>query len=160
MGLLGQEEGSTSRWKWVGGMGVVAGILILSYYSVVAGWALRYFVQCLKWSGGTYVAHAAGEAQKLTASLGSRDLYGNTTWQDFGPIYADSPLTPDYISLAPGAEGDITGSFPWNAGKRSLLASSDIDGKVRTLPVRQRLDFAPAANGRNAGCNRSIEARR
>ena len=45
MGLLGQEEGSTDRWKWVGGMGVVAGILILSYYSVIAGWTLAYIVK-------------------------------------------------------------------------------------------------------------------
>ena len=45
MGLLGQEEGSSSRWKWVGGMGVVAGILILSYYSVIAGWTLAYILK-------------------------------------------------------------------------------------------------------------------
>jgi NSS family neurotransmitter:Na+ symporter len=45
MELLGKEEGSSSRWKWVGGMGVVAGILILSYYSVIAGWTLAYVVK-------------------------------------------------------------------------------------------------------------------
>ncbi|MDJ0908361.1 MAG: sodium-dependent transporter [Woeseiaceae bacterium] len=42
MELLGKEEGSTGNWKWVGGIGVVAGIFILSYYSVVAGWVLAY----------------------------------------------------------------------------------------------------------------------
>ena len=45
MGLLGREEGSTDKWKWVGGMGVVGGILILSYYSVIAGWTLAYMVK-------------------------------------------------------------------------------------------------------------------
>ena len=40
-----------------------------------------------------------GEAQKLDAGLESRDLYGNTTRQAFGPVYVDSPLTPDYIRL-------------------------------------------------------------
>ena len=45
MELLGKEEGGSHRWKWVGGMGVVAGILILSYYSVVAGWTLAYVVK-------------------------------------------------------------------------------------------------------------------
>ena len=29
-------------WRWVGRMGVLAGFLILSYYSVVAGWTLEY----------------------------------------------------------------------------------------------------------------------
>ena len=42
MQLLGKEEGSTGAWKWVGVIGVLAGILILSYYSVVAGWVLTY----------------------------------------------------------------------------------------------------------------------
>ena len=42
MELLGKEEGSTGNWKWVGGLGVVGGIFILSYYSVVAGWVLAY----------------------------------------------------------------------------------------------------------------------
>ena len=42
MALLGEEEGSTRNWQWVGGMGVLAGILILSYYSVIAGWTLEY----------------------------------------------------------------------------------------------------------------------
>lgn len=32
-------------WKWVGFMGVLAGFLILSYYSVVAGWTLEYIVE-------------------------------------------------------------------------------------------------------------------
>ena len=45
MKLLGKEEGSSGKWGWVGGMGVVAGILILSYYSVIAGWTLAYVVK-------------------------------------------------------------------------------------------------------------------
>jgi len=45
MALLGEEEGSTRHWKWIGVLGVVAGILILSYYSVVAGWTLAYVVK-------------------------------------------------------------------------------------------------------------------
>ncbi|MFN2184456.1 MAG: LamG-like jellyroll fold domain-containing protein [Anaerolineae bacterium] len=59
----------------------------------------------------------AGEAQKLTASLASRDLYGNTAWQSFVPIYADSPLTPDYIPL-----DDPDGTYHgWMEGGCSLL---------------------------------------
>ncbi|MFT6914907.1 MAG: NSS family neurotransmitter:Na+ symporter [Motiliproteus sp.] len=32
----------SSRWKWVGGMGMLASFLILSFYSVIGGWALSY----------------------------------------------------------------------------------------------------------------------
>jgi NSS family neurotransmitter:Na+ symporter len=42
MSLLGEEEGSTRQWRLVGLMGVLAGIFILSYYAVVAGWTLAY----------------------------------------------------------------------------------------------------------------------
>ena len=45
MELLGKEEGSSGHWRWVGFMGVMAGILILSYYSVIAGWTLVYVVK-------------------------------------------------------------------------------------------------------------------
>lgn len=45
MALLGSEEGKSSNWKWVGGMGVIAGILILSYYSVIGGWTLAYVIK-------------------------------------------------------------------------------------------------------------------
>ncbi len=34
-----------TKWKWVGYMGVLAGFLILGYYSVVAGWTLEYILE-------------------------------------------------------------------------------------------------------------------
>jgi len=39
---LGQEEAGQRFWGLIGYSGVLAGILILSYYSVIAGWALAY----------------------------------------------------------------------------------------------------------------------
>jgi NSS family neurotransmitter:Na+ symporter len=33
-----------SRWRYAGWVGVIGSFLILSYYSVIAGWALKYFV--------------------------------------------------------------------------------------------------------------------
>ncbi|MCM1021151.1 MAG: sodium-dependent transporter [Muribaculum sp.] len=35
------------QWAWIGYMGILASILILSFYSVVAGWTVEYFVQSL-----------------------------------------------------------------------------------------------------------------
>lgn len=34
-----------TAWKWVGYLGVLAGFLILGYYSVVAGWTLEYILE-------------------------------------------------------------------------------------------------------------------
>ena len=42
MRKLAQQAGASGRWGFVGWMGVLAGILILSYYAVIAGWALNY----------------------------------------------------------------------------------------------------------------------
>jgi len=42
MKTLAIEAGHNPHWKWLGWLGVVAGFLILSYYSVIAGWALAY----------------------------------------------------------------------------------------------------------------------
>lgn len=36
-----------TQWKWVGRLGVLAGLLILGYYSVVAGWTLEYIISSL-----------------------------------------------------------------------------------------------------------------
>jgi len=58
MELLGKEEGHSGKWRLVGSMGVLAGILILSYYSVIAGWTLAYIV---KSASGVFVGASADE---------------------------------------------------------------------------------------------------
>ena len=47
MKILGQEEQGKENWKWVGLIGLSAGFIILSYYSVIAGWTLHYFKMSL-----------------------------------------------------------------------------------------------------------------
>ncbi|WP_417498860.1 sodium-dependent transporter [Methylophaga sp.] len=39
---IAEEEGKSKHWQWLGGMGVLTGFLILSYYSVIAGQAMAY----------------------------------------------------------------------------------------------------------------------
>lgn len=55
MRIVGEEEGSHPSWGLVGVMGILAGFLILSFYSVIAGWALAYFLYSLgnEFTGGT-----------------------------------------------------------------------------------------------------------
>ncbi len=42
MATLAKEEGRPLSWSMLGWLGVIAGFIILSYYSVIAGWALSY----------------------------------------------------------------------------------------------------------------------
>jgi len=44
-------------------------------------------------------AFAAADGQKISVELGSRDTLGNQRWQNWGSLFVDSPLTPDFISL-------------------------------------------------------------
>ena len=39
---IAEEEGKSKHWQWLGGMGVLTGFFILSYYSVIAGQAMAY----------------------------------------------------------------------------------------------------------------------
>ncbi|MBT8137211.1 MAG: sodium-dependent transporter, partial [Gammaproteobacteria bacterium] len=45
MKIVGEEEAGQGWWQIVGISGVAAGIIILSFYSVVAGWSLAYVVK-------------------------------------------------------------------------------------------------------------------
>jgi NSS family neurotransmitter:Na+ symporter len=51
MRTLAREEGRSGHWWWLGWMGVLAGFLILSYYSVIGGWTLAYMVRM---AGGVF----------------------------------------------------------------------------------------------------------
>jgi NSS family neurotransmitter:Na+ symporter len=74
MELLGKEEGSSGNWRLVGSMGVLAGILILSYYSVIAGWTLAYV---LKSATGVFVgASAAAVGAEFSGFVGNWKAIG------------------------------------------------------------------------------------
>ena len=45
MKLLTEEAGADRNWHYLGWIGVAAGLLILSYYSVIAGWSSAYVLK-------------------------------------------------------------------------------------------------------------------
>ena len=62
MRALAAEEGRSSHWQWLGWMGVAAGFLIISFYSVIGGWTVAYVFRVL---GGEFTGispEGAGEA--------------------------------------------------------------------------------------------------
>lgn len=66
MRALTQEAGLHGWWNGIGWMGVVAGLLILSYYSVIAGWALAYIPIV---AGGQLQGAGGAEARALFDGL-------------------------------------------------------------------------------------------
>jgi len=47
------------RWSGIGWLGVLTGFVILSYYCVVAGWAVNYFIKCIGWSLNGFTSETA-----------------------------------------------------------------------------------------------------
>ncbi len=60
-------------WTSLGAIGVIAGAIILSFYSVIAGWSLGYIVEALKGVFSTFT-----DASIANDHFGS--LVGNTRW--------------------------------------------------------------------------------
>ena len=48
MAALADEAKTSQHWKWLGGMGMVTGLLILGFYSVIGGWVLSYIVEAAR----------------------------------------------------------------------------------------------------------------
>ena len=66
---LSREHGTNRKWVAIGWMGIVAGILILSFYSVVAGWTLHYSWLYLKQLlGGAAIVDPGATFSALLAS--------------------------------------------------------------------------------------------
>jgi len=66
MAELSREEGRSSAWHFLGWSGVLAGFLILSYYSVIAGWAINYV---LEMASGTFNGTSAERVQTVFNEL-------------------------------------------------------------------------------------------
>jgi NSS family neurotransmitter:Na+ symporter len=50
MAALALEAKVSTKWRWLGAMGMVTGLLILGFYSVIGGWVLSYIVEAAKGS--------------------------------------------------------------------------------------------------------------
>lgn len=66
MRALALEEGQSANWAWVGRMGIAAAFLILSFYSVVAGWVLAYIFRML---GGVFQGADAAQVGAVFDAL-------------------------------------------------------------------------------------------
>ena len=66
MAALAKDEERNPGWVWLGWMGVLAGFLILSYYSVIAGWAMSYVFRT---GGGLFLGVTADGVNRIFTDL-------------------------------------------------------------------------------------------
>jgi len=86
MALLGEEEGGSANWGLVGLSGILAGFLILSFYSVIAGWTVRYAVSGLTGFSGDAGAFFGEVATGLDAIAWHLAFMAVTVWVVAGGI--------------------------------------------------------------------------
>ncbi|MCB9567499.1 MAG: sodium-dependent transporter [Myxococcales bacterium] len=79
VGTFSKLSDGPTPWSGIGWIGVAAGVVILSYYSVVAGWSLHY----------VWLAISGGLAEQTPEALG----------QLFGETYADPAINLRYHTL-------------------------------------------------------------
>ena len=65
-GHLAEKSGASSQWAWAGRMALTAGVLVLSFYSVVAGWAVAYLVKA---ATGAFAGQDADAIGKMFSDL-------------------------------------------------------------------------------------------
>ena len=66
---LGALRTKAPKWRWVGYMGILAAFVITSYYSVVGGWSLDYFIRSIaRGFRGMSMADSAAVFHSITSS--------------------------------------------------------------------------------------------
>ena len=71
MAWLAAESGGSAWWKTLGFMGIATGVLILSFYSVVAGWVLEYGSRAVQ---GGFIGLTVEQAKHQFADFVSNPL--------------------------------------------------------------------------------------
>lgn len=83
------ESGAAPRWRVLGWLGTVAGVLVLSYYSVIAGWAMAYVP---KLASGTFHGvqreAAAAAFAAFTGNAGAQVFWHTVFMATTGAIVA------------------------------------------------------------------------
>lgn len=75
MAAVAEDSGRSRRWSVVGWMGMIVGFLIVTYYSVIAGWTLIYIVKAGSGFGGAAVTDVASQFDGLLAQPGTMSIW-------------------------------------------------------------------------------------
>ncbi|TDU31199.1 NSS family neurotransmitter:Na+ symporter [Panacagrimonas perspica] len=73
---LSQASHASRAWRWLGRLAVISAVMILSYYSVIAGWSLGYL---FRGAGGFLANRDSSEASRIFLKL-ARDPERSLAW--------------------------------------------------------------------------------
>ncbi|TQV64372.1 MAG: sodium-dependent transporter [Halothiobacillaceae bacterium] len=102
MRVLAADEGARTAWVGLGILGVLAGFLILSYYTVIMGWAMAYIVR----AGAGLFAGMDGVAVKAVFSDLTGDPERLLAWHTLAMVVT-------MIVVSRGVRGGIETATRW-----------------------------------------------
>jgi len=93
-----RKLGGNKFWVMVGGLGVLAGFIILSFYAVIAGWSAGYMVEALQGKFSSF--HTVTDSTNYFNSL-----VGDPTWMiGFYSIFFVFTMAVVYLGVKDGIE--------------------------------------------------------
>ena len=102
MRSLALDEGLSPNWRFLGWLGVMAGFVILSFYSVVAGWSVAYVF---------YVGGGAFAGIDAAASAALFESFTGSAWRLIGWHSLFMVMTG--IIVARGVSGGLEQAVKW-----------------------------------------------
>lgn len=48
LSILAKQANASQRWRWIGGVACITGLIVLSYFTVVAGWSIHYLANAVE----------------------------------------------------------------------------------------------------------------
>jgi NSS family neurotransmitter:Na+ symporter len=99
---LAKEEGLSSNWQFLGWLGVLAGFIVLSFYSVVAGWAVAYIF---------YVGGGAFAEASVDMSGAQFDALTGSAWRMLG--WHSLFMLTTVVIVARGVKGGLEQAVKW-----------------------------------------------
>ena len=145
MRTLAEREGKPAAWSLLGWMGIIAGFLILSFYSVIAGWTLAYVVRA---AGGAFTGiDAAASKAMFDGFVGNPEaLFAWHTVFMVLTVDGGGPRRRQW----PGTVGEVDDARPVRpvAGHGCLRRLGRGPGGRRPLPLRPEFCAAPGQGRR------------
>lgn len=105
MDELCETAKASKGWVIIGWMGALAGLVILSFYSVIAGWTLEYLTQAL---GG----HFAGLTGDSSQALFDRLLANNSQMLQWHTLFILMTVTVLALGVSRGLESSVRVMMP------------------------------------------------
>jgi len=161
-------QGKRTAWSIIGWMGVVGGFIILSFYIVVAGWAMDYTLKSVVNFTEPIHARADAEAAAYRASTPIDDmrlaLIERKTEHDFRPIRQDlrGELAPSVWRNWEQYEAAVASAGDHDEASRRLMLDDKMRGAVEKVQAHQpRMDAAKSevrdAAKRHVGAMSEVE---